>query len=236
MNKVVARLDRIFSVEDIMTPVEVLERGGSIEEVRPLFSTYDVVPYPKRGNVEGFFQLGLDKLSYLKPDNLISDTTSLLNMPQLLNQAPFRFVISADKIAGYVHYSDLNKPAMKVPIFVLIQAMEKKLWDKFEMKITERIVREVFPDSAPSFITKRDKAIKGNVDIGWTGVFTLPYILRLANHFKATYLSNDQIKSLRLTRNNVSHAGGYLISKQRDVSKLVEVIKFCQAELKSKSD
>jgi hypothetical protein len=240
MNKVVARLDRIFSVEDIMTPVELLERVGSIEEARPLFSKYDVVPYPKRGKIESFFkkydEYDLGKPSDLKPDYLISDTTSLLNMPQLLNQAPFRFVISADKIAGYVHYSDLNKPAMKVPLFVLIQAMEKKLWNKFEKEITESIVRDVFPGNALRLIAKQDKAIKDNVDIGWVGIFTLPDILRLANHFGATDLSNDQIKSLQSTRNDVSHSDKNLIGKHRNVSKLVEVLKLCQSILKSKSD
>jgi hypothetical protein len=242
MEKVVARLDRIFSVQDIMTSAEKLEKAASSEEARPLFSTYDVVPYPKMGQIKGFFQPGMDKPSDLKSDCLISDTTSLLNMPQLLDQAPFRFVISADNIAGYVHYSDLNKPAMKVPLFVLFQAMEKKLWDKIENKINESIVREVFQDNAQHLIKKQMTAIKGNVaignvSIGWIGVFTLPDILRLANHshFKATNLSIDQIKLLVLTRNAVAHSDRNLIGKHRDVSKLVEVIKLCQSELMSRA-
>jgi hypothetical protein len=236
MEKVVARLDRIFSVQDIMTPAEVLERAATIKGASSLFDKYDVVPYPKTGKIEGFFQRNSHKLIDLKPDCLISDTTSLLNMPQLLNQAPFRFVISADQIAGYVHYSGFNKPAMKVPLFVLIQAMERKFWDKVAEKITEKIVRDVFLDDAERFIKKRDAAIRGNVDIGWTGVFTLPGILRLANHFEATNLSTDQIKSLQSTRNDVAHSDKNLLGKHRDVSKLLEVLLLCQSELKSKSD
>lgn len=88
MDKVIARLDCIFSVQDIMTPAKMLERAASIEEASPLFSKYDIVPYPKIGKIEGFFQRDLDKLSNLKPDCLISDTTSLLNMPQLLKAMP----------------------------------------------------------------------------------------------------------------------------------------------------
>jgi hypothetical protein len=236
MDMVIARLDRIFSVQDIMTPAEKLERAASSEEARPLFSKYDVVPFPKVGKIEGFFRPSLDTQSDLKSDYLISDTTSLLNMPQLLDQAPFRFVISADKIAGYVHYSDLNKPTMKVPLFVLFQAMEKKLWDKIEKKIDEPIVREVFQNSAQRLINKQNAAQKANVDIGWTGVFTLPDILRLANNFNATHLSNDQIESLRLTRNDVAHPDRNILGKHRDVSKLVEVIKLCQSVLKSQQE
>lgn len=236
MDKVIARLDRIFSVQDIMTPAKVLERASSIKAASPLFSKYDVVPYPRIGKIEGFFQRNLDKMSDLKSNCLISDTTSLLNMPQLLNQAPFRFIISADKIAGYVHYSDLNKPAMKAPLFVLIQAMEKKLWDRIEGKITEDIVREVIQNNAQRLIKKQAKAKKGNVDIGWMGVFNLQDILSLAHHFKETDLSPDQIKSLQSTRNDVSHSDKNLIGAHRDVSDLVEVLKLCQSEVKGKSN
>lgn len=235
MDKVVERLDHIFSVRDIMTPAEVLKRAVSIEIARPLFKEYDVVPYPRTGKIEGFFQRDSDDLCDLKPDHLISDTTGLLNMPQLLTQAPFRFVISADKIAGYVHYSDLNKPAMKVPLFVLFQSMEKKLWDKIENEITEDIVSKVFPDGAKKLKSKRDKAVRGNVNVGWTGVFTLPYILRFANHFGETDISDDQIKLLRLTRNDISHADENLIGKHRSVSKLMEALKLCQSLPKGRS-
>lgn len=237
MYKVVERLDHMFSVRDIMTPADKLEGASSIEEARPLLVNYDVVPYQKLGRIEGFFQRGSEKLNDLKPEHLISDTTSLLNMPQLLNQAPFRFVLFADKIAGYVHFSDLNKPAMKVPLFVLFQAMEKKLWDKIENKITESVVHEVFQDNAQKLIDNRDNAIKNNVgislDIGWIGIFTLPAILKLAMSFKETTPSDAEIKLLKEVRNNVSHADNSLIDEHCDVSKLVEALKLCQSMLKS---
>jgi len=121
---------------------------------------------------------------------------------------------------------------MKVPLFVLIQAMERKLWDRIEHKITEDVVRKAFPDNAHKFIKKQAQAIKGNVDIGWTSVFTLPDILRLVNCFKVTNLSTEQIESLRLIRNDVAHSDRNLISKHRDVSKLVEVLRLCQSILK----
>jgi hypothetical protein len=219
-----------------MTPAEMLVRASSRKDASLFFSKFDVVPYPKIGRIQGFFQRDLDELCELKPNLLVSDTTSLLNMPTLLNQAPFRFIISADQIAGYVHYSDLNKPAMKVPLFVLIQAMERQLWDRIEDKITEDVVRKVFPDVAHKFIKKQAQAIRGNVDIGWMGVFTLPGILRLVNYFKVANLSAEQIESLRLIRNDVAHSDRNLIGKHRDISKLVEVLRLCQSVLKNKTN
>lgn len=237
MDKVVAKLDRIFSVQDIMTPAEELKRAGSIEEARQLFSKYDydVVPYPKMGKITGFFQRGLNKPSNLKQDCLISDTTGLLDMPQLLHQSSFYFIIFANKVTGYVHYSDLNKPAMKVPLFVLIQAMEKKLWDKIAPRIDDNIVRDVFKGDAQRFIEKRSAAKSGNVDIGWIGVFTLPNILRLANKFGETNLVGTQIKLLGSTRNKVSHADRNLIGARGDVPKLVEALKLCHSVIMNKS-
>ncbi|HCI13933.1 MAG TPA: hypothetical protein DFK12_08210 [Gallionellaceae bacterium] len=235
MDKIIKRLDLIFSVRDIMTPTETMKRASSIEEASALFNEYDVVPFPKTGKIKGFFQCNLDEPCDLKPDHLISDTTGLLNMPRLLAENSFRFVISADKISGYVHYSDLNKPAMKVPLFVLIQAKEKQLWNRVQKEITENVVSKVFSSRAKKLIQKRDKAKKGNVDIGWEGVFTLPDILRLANHFQTTNIPNDQIELLRSTRNDISHSDKNLIGKHRDISRLVEALNLCQSQPPSRS-
>lgn len=60
--KVLIRLDRILSVQDIMTPAQVLERAGSIEYATRLFKEYDVVPYPKIGRIEGFFKRNSNEL------------------------------------------------------------------------------------------------------------------------------------------------------------------------------
>ncbi len=235
MDKALERLDHILSVQDIMTPVQALERADSFEDATRLFKEYDVVPHPKTGRIEGFFRRKTDELINLKPDHLISNATSLLDMPQLLDQASFRFVISADKIAGYVHYSDLNKPAMKIPLFLLFQAMEKSFWDRIKDQITEDVVRKVFQNqnNAQRCIKKRDTARKSNVDVGWTGVFSLPSILKLARHFQATDLSDKEIEELGWTRNNVAHSDKNLVNSHSEAARLVGAIKLCQLILES---
>jgi hypothetical protein len=236
MDKIVAKLDQIISVKNIMTPVEDMEVATSIEEATPLFVQYDVVPYSKMGLIEGFFLRDSVAISEMKVDCLISDSTSLLTLPQLLKQTSFRFVISSDRVAGYIHYSDLNKPVMKLPLFALMLSVEKQLWDKIKGDITEAIVREVFQGNAQKFINKQNAARGSNVDIGWIGIFTLPSILKLAKYFEKTNLTGAQEKLLVAIRNKVSHADKNLIDKQSDVSELVEAIKLCQLMLKIECD
>ncbi|MFA4830045.1 MAG: hypothetical protein WC855_12670 [Thermodesulfovibrionales bacterium] len=230
-----AKLEHIISVQDIMTQEKALKRADTIENATHLFKKYDVVPYPKAGKIQGFFRRTIEELIYLRPENLISDSTSLLDLPQLLEQDSFRFVISANEIAGYVHYSDLNDPPMKIPLFVLFQEMEKSLWDRIKGRITEDIIHEVFKDQAKKYVKKRDKARRSNVnvDTGWTGVFCLPDILRLARHFKEIELSDDKIELLQTIRNNIAHADKNLINGHADIRQLVEAIHLCEAVSKS---
>ena len=234
MDKALAKLDRIFSAQDIMTPVQMLERTDRLEDAIPLFKEYDVVPYPKTGRIEGFFRRKTDALIDLRLDYLISDATSLLDMLQLFDKTPFYFIIAGNKVTGYVHYSDLNKPAMKIPLFVLFQILEKNLWDRIKDEITEDIVRNVYQDNAQRYVNKREKARKKNVDIGWTGIFTLPGILKLARHLQAVDLSDEQIELLRLTRNDVAHSDHNLINKEGDVSRVAAAVKLCQSSFKGK--
>ena len=97
-------------------------------------------------------------------------------------QRPFFFVVSANSVIGYIHYSDLNKVITKVPFFVVFQAVERRLWDEVEGRISSGGLYEVFgEDVANKFLTKRNEATRGNVDLGWVGIFTFPSVLRLGS-------------------------------------------------------
>ena len=115
MERALLKFNRILSAQDIMTPVQMLERADRLEDAIPLLEEYDVVPYPKTGRIKGFFRRKTDELIDLRMEFIISDGTSLLDMPGLLDKMPFYFIIAGNNVTGYVHYSDLNKPVMKIP-------------------------------------------------------------------------------------------------------------------------
>ncbi len=234
MDKALLKFDRILSAQDIMTPVQMLERADRLEDAIPLFKEYDVVPYPKTERIEGFFRRKTDELIDLRMEFIISDGTSLLDMPRLLDKMPFYFIIAGNKVTGYVHYSDLNKPVMKIPLFVLFQILEKNLWDRIKGDITEDLVRKVYRENAQRYLNKREKARRKNVDIGWTGVFSLPGILKLARHLQAIDMSDEHIEVLRQTRNDVAHSDHNLISRESDVSRVATAVKLCQSNFEVK--
>ena len=222
-NETINCLSNVFTVRDVMTPACQLKRSDTVDNAEHLFHEYDVVPYPRLGDVTGFFSRDTRRLHDLEPSHLISDSTSLFALPTLLKRHRFFFVISGNRIVGYVHYSDLNRGVMKIPFFAFFQLAEKNLWNRFKDRITENDLKIVFgADLAEKIATKRQGAMKSNVDIGWEGVFTFPWILKLARHFGLIHLTDDEISSLRNVRNKVAHSDRSLVDRFDDVAALTE--------------
>lgn len=223
-------IDQIYSVRDVMTPTTMLVRADDRARAELLLGDYDVIPYPEKGRIRGYFCREDKNLTMIDASHLISDGTRLIDLPEMLSDAPFYFVISGNSISGYVHYSDLNKPAMRMPVFAHLQEMERRFWDKVQRQLTTDIVRSVFPDKlAAQFVRRKERARGGNVDVGWIGVFSLPNILALARHFEATTLSDEEIDLLRKVRNCLAHSDQNLIVRQDDVRNVAAVIRLCRS-------
>jgi hypothetical protein len=217
-----ARLYETVSVRDIMTKTKQLKRADALENAQKLFPEYDVVPYPRRDRIEGFFRRSSDQITSLRVHHLVSADTSILDIPNLLIQSGFYFVVAMNAVVGYVHFSDLNKVITKVPFFVAFQAAERRLWDKIEGRISEEDLHEVFDGGAKRLIDERRKAARGNVDLGWTGILTFPSILRLARHYGAIDLPDDEIRLLKDTRNKIAHSNRLLVAQYEDVASLAK--------------
>lgn len=222
------RLMDTFSVQDIMTPSDQLKRADTLEDAKYLLHEYDVVPFPRRGGIEGFFQREGQEITALTPSHLISNSTNLVELPKLLNQQAFYFVISGNNIVGYVHYSDLNKAVTKIPFFAMFQIVERRFWDKMMYRISEKDLQLLFPDQAKSFLQKKEKAADQNVDIGWTGIFSFPYILRLARHYGLAHVNNNEITLLKEMRNKIAHSDQNLVMFHGDVGTLAQATEIFQ--------
>jgi len=222
-NQKLNQLSRAFSVQDILTESSQLKKADNLNNAKPLFHEYDVVPYPRKGLIEGFFKRDSENLYNIEPRYIVSEGTSLFDLPQLFCENFFYFVISGNRIIGYVHYSDLNKPIVKIPFFAMFQAVERKLWDKIKHRISEDVLRKAFePNEVDTFLKRKRKAEKGNVDLDWVGIFSFPYILRLARFYGLTDLSSEDIKLLKDVRNKVAHSDHYLVGDEKDVRVLAD--------------
>jgi len=231
--KMLENLSRALTVQDIMTPLAVLERADSYDEAQPLHSQYDVVPYPKAGPISGFFRRGTKELQEITARLLLSNGTSILELPYLLSQNRFYFVISGNTIVGYLHYSDLNSTIAKIPFFTILQTVERVMWEHIQFQIVEEDLHKVFPDEARRSVKKRTKNRSNNIDIGWVGVFSFPYILKLARFYGHTQISDAQILLLKEIRNRVSHSDLNLITKYDDIQMLIDVYQLSESLIKS---
>jgi len=223
------RISGIFSARDLMTPVNQLKRADTVGQAEKLFNEYDVVPYPRMGEINGFFKRRNSDITPIKTGLLLSEGTSVFQLLELLNQNKFYFVISGNRIIGYIHFSDFNRSITKIPFFALLQTVEKVIWGKIQDRISEEALLKMFADrEVKSFIRKRDSNRKQNVDIGWTGVFTFPFILKLARFYGQIDLPDDEIKLLKETRNKVAHSDRVILSSYNDVQKVTRAYEICQ--------
>jgi hypothetical protein len=216
--KTLNQLSRAFTVQDIMTTTHQLKRADTFGHAKNLFFEYDIVPSPRTGTIRGFFKRDLEQLNSIEPSHILSDATPLFELPQLFCESYFYFVISGNRITGYVHYSDLNKTIAKIPFFALFQSVERRLWENTKHRISEDILCKLFTSGeVDGFLKKRNKALKGNVDIGWTGIFSFPYILKIARFYGLTQLPDEDIKLLKEIRNKVAHSDQNLVAGYKDI-------------------
>jgi hypothetical protein len=215
-----------FKVSDIMTRTKDLRRADSLDDARKLFHEYDVVPFPRTGDIKGFFQQDNAITNDLKPNHLVSDATDLLELPHLLAAHRFFFVIAGNRVVGYVHYSDLNKHVVVIPLFGLFRTVERLLWDRIRTRIEEADLLKVFSErEIKGFLRKKRRLTKDNVDLGWSGVFSFPGILKLARRYGAIHHRDDEIEILRKFRNKIAHADGDLVENYHDVELLSQITK-----------
>jgi hypothetical protein len=213
-----------------MTPVEQLKRADTLDQAEQLFYEYDVVPYPRAGAINGFFKRKDSKIKPIETGLLLSEGTSVFQLLELLNQNKFYFVISGNRIVGYIHYSDFNRSITKIPFFGLLQTVEKKLWGKIQDRISEEDLLKIFADSEfKTFVRKRNRNRRRNVDIGWTGVFAFPSVLRLARFYGQIDLLDNEIKLLKETRNKVAHSDRVILSSYNDVRNVTRAYEICQS-------
>jgi hypothetical protein len=211
-----------LTVDRIMVPVADLLRADTQAEAADLHDQYDIVPWPARGPIKGYFHRDDQGSRSLDPDSLLSFGTPITELADLFLHRDFFFVIQANQVAGYIHYSDLNHPYVKIPLFAIIQQAERAVWGKIHPKITPKVLVQMFGEERAGRYEKlRARIREANVELDWTGVFTLPAILEIGRHLKAVKLTDGEIELIRDVRNRIAHSDRTLISKRSDVRTVV---------------
>jgi hypothetical protein len=145
LEQTLARLAEGFTVQDIMVPRESLVCGCGEDSARTLLEEHrdlDVIPIERGGQLVAYLQRGRKKQKDIRMKDVIGDSASLFDLVEVLEGScsedrGFCFVLVRNRIAGYVHYSDLNKDIVKLPFFILLENVEHHLVEGLRPLIKE---------------------------------------------------------------------------------------------------
>jgi hypothetical protein len=116
-------LTETFAVKDIMTGKSHLicakdaDAAPAVSASHPDFS---VIPIMKDGELIAYFEREAKIVRPIEVGDLVSEGTTLLNMVDILQRRTFSFVLTDQRIGGYVHYSDLNHQMVKWTFYVML--------------------------------------------------------------------------------------------------------------------
>lgn len=220
-------LKRQYLVERVMIDRKRLTRATTEEEAKAYYGDYDVVPFPKTGIINGYFSKYHIGPNDIEKSVLIGGGTSILDLIELFSQRNFYFVLHANEVAGFIHYSDLNQPYVRIPLYGIMQIVETTSWNKINDLIDEKDIKDVVTRSFDRLLSTKKKNERNNVGQGWIGVLNLPEILRLARLYRKNKLSDTEIEDIRLVRNKLAHPHGNLVDKKEDISALATGYKSC---------
>lgn len=232
VSEILGQLGAAFTVRDIMIPYEDFELIDSESEAHHFFDKYEDFDYTAsltRGQITTYYKRDVPGSFELRQADLLSDGTSLLELLSLMAGREFFFVLSANRICGFIHFSDLNHQLMKLPLFVLLAAVESRLWFHVREDLTEGEVEGVMhPNRFDEVKLRREKARKKNVDRGWEGLLYFGEILELASNRGLISISVDERHLLHNCRNRIAHHNGLLVEKHEDASKLARIRNLCR--------
>lgn len=232
------RLATIFNVEDIMIPLSEMVVAGNIEEAQEqqqLHPEFDIIPIVNNRKLEGYIHKFSNRYHHLATEDLISKGTSIFKLINILTKRDFSFVLSENIIVGYVHYSDLNNQLVKIPLYVLFEALESDIIQTIGDKIDEGVIKKVIPNKAENHIKNIERRRKNNVDVSLANFLYLSEYLKIASYLGHYHLTDNEIIKINKYRNRVDHADHALIGKRTDIIEINEVRLLCLELLGQKS-
>ncbi len=163
--------------------------------------------------------------------------TSVLELPELMRQKEYYFVLSESLVAGYIHFSDLNNSLVKLPYFILLEAIERHVWQAISSRLNEEDFPKVLSDDIRVQQLKQmhAKAAEEKTDMGWEGMLPFSEMLTFAVYYGVSRLTKNNIQLLSEVRNRVAHTDRPLVQTHSDMHKLVKIRELCQKLLQFKS-
>jgi 5-bromo-4-chloroindolyl phosphate hydrolysis protein len=233
--KLLETLTKKLIVEHIMTPRSELltcDFSSNILEIKSVMESrnYDIFPFVKGGKIEGYIKREDIKkdtkidmiLNKIEREELVTESTPLLELIELLIQRDFFFVIKGSEIVGFVHFSDLNKRAVRVLFYLYLSEFESRLheWikkefpnDNWKLKLNNE--NEKLEDIKKIYLEIRQK----NSEISEVECLFFSHMLTIATKTSTEFKKYSVLNNFR---NEIVHPTRPLIYNYSRVKKLNE--------------
>jgi len=233
LQETLRRLASRFVAWDIMKPATELVSADSEADARKRLEEnprFDIIPIFSGGTPLAFLERGQPHAKTIQIPHLVGAGTPIPDVVDSMSDRRFVFVVGRHEVIGLIHFSDLNDPVVKLPFFVLLEGVERRLADAVEGLVTEDVIPELIrdPKRLDAIRQKMAKLRKDEADRDWVTLMYFREILEAAVYFRKVSLEVDQIEQLSGIRNRVDHAAGEeLIECHQDVKRLSRVRKLC---------
>ena len=235
VEKALTQFSMAFTVRDLMTAQTALVGADNAQAACKQHERYgyDVIAHPSAGPTTGYYYRG-GALTHLTPADLVSCDTNLLDLLPLLAEREFFFALHGTQISGYVHFSDLNKPLMRMPFYMLLEATERHILSVLRRTLTEDQAKGALTPSRVSKLQEYlDTAARQRADTNFWDVLGLPDVLEIARKrglariSEKDQLARRQAADVIRLRNSIAHTGHPLVESHQAVGRLIVLRKLC---------
>ena len=236
LTQILERLARTFTVRDIMVTKEKLvcaSTDGEAKRKLEEHEDFDSIPIVVKGEISAYFHRNTNQRHPIQLEDIISDATSILDLVDILKEREFCFILADNRIVGYVHFSDLNNSTVKIPFFVILEALERKLVDEIGSKIKEDNLSLVMDEKRSDTVKNRMMRMqKKRANFNWPTLLYFNEIIRFASEFGKIELKKNKIDLISKIRNLIAHAGDPLVEEHKHVKRLADAKDLCISLLK----
>lgn len=217
-----------------MVAKEHIVSGENEEEALQLLDEkpqYDVIPLRKEGRLVAFIERGSVKSKSIRIRDAVSAGTPILDLIGIFCDRKYLFVLGQCEIVGLIHFSDLNDPVVKLPYFLLLEGMERKLVDSIRQLVDKHSLRQIITDPKRLSIIEEKMSVlqSRQADRDLVTLLHFREILESACYFGKLQLDPIQIEDLSCVRNRVAHAASdELVESHKEVSRLHRVRRICE--------
>jgi len=227
------RLASRFVARDIMKPTGELVSADSEDGARWRLEEnpeYDIIPIAGNGKLLAFLERGQSRQRRIQIQHVIGAGTPISDVVDSLCDQRFVFVVGRHEVIGLVHFSELNDPVVKLPFFVLLEGVERRLADAIKGLVTDEVLPDLIQDQQrlDGIRGKMAKLRTNQADRDWVTLMYFREILEAAKYFRKLSLESEKIELLSVIRNRVGHAAAEEpVESHTDVQQLSQARQLC---------